>query len=263
MAIFALIQSNFIENAIADNHQILANHIYSASQTGATIMVLPEMFNTGFPPPGATLAEKANKDGVDFLLEQAQKYKVTLIGSLPNPFKNRGSQDKDSLPYNTVYVVNQLGIAASYSKIHLFSFGGENQNYIAGDRPTTTLIDGLEVSLFICYDLRFPSIFFDLATKTHVYIVVANWPSSRHLHWETLLRARAIENLAYVVGVNRVGSCGKLSYQGGSQVIAPFGEIIAHAGSEEGVVLANVNAEVVKQTRDKFPFFADRKKILV
>lgn len=255
MTNFALIQSNIVENDISQNHKILTQHICEACQLGATVLLLPEMFNTGFTFPNEELAQNAHTSGLEFMAHQAQQHRITLIGSLPNL-----DRDKSPRPFNTLYVVNPSGITASYSKIHLFSYSGENSSYSAGDQTSTVHIEQLQVSLFICYDLRFANVFFDLAPSTDVYVVVANWPSSRQMHWETLLRARAIENLAYVVGVNRVGMCGKLQHCGASQVISPFGEIIAHAGSEAGVTVATITPDLVKKTRDKFPFLNDRRK---
>ena len=114
------------------------------------------------------------------------------------------------------------------------------------------------MSLFICYDVRFADRFWGLAETTDLYLVPANWPSPRAAHWSTLLEARAIENQAYVVGVNRVGSGGGLVYGGGSRIVGPFGEDVARAGDEECIIYGEVSPQHVRDIRAKFPFLRDR-----
>ena len=122
----------------------------------------------------------------------------------------------------------------------------------------TINIDGIRTSLFVCYDLRFADEFWALAHDTDLYLVPANWPQSRREHWMSLLRARAIENQAWVVGVNRVGTGGNLDYVGDSRIIDPLGnETIA--GNGPGIILADVTAESVRATRERFPFLQDRR----
>jgi predicted amidohydrolase len=124
----------------------------------------------------------------------------------------------------------------------------------------TVTIDGLRLSLFVCYDLRFANAFWDMAHDTDAYLVVANWPESRRSHWSALLRARAIENQAYVVGVNRVGEGGDLTYSGDTVIVDPSGEVVA-AGTDhaECVVIADVDPARVAEVRDAFRFLPDRR----
>jgi predicted amidohydrolase len=145
-----------------------------------------------------------------------------------------------------------------YAKIHPFSYSGEHEHYAAGDRYLTVDVDGLRVSVFVCYDLRFADEFWALAEATDLYVVPANWPEARREHWRSLLRARAIENQAYVLGVNRVGAAKDLPYLGDSAVIDPMGRTLAEASVGETVLLADVDAHIVNQTRAEFPFLPDR-----
>src|SRR5262249_41877887 len=127
------------------------------------------------------------------------------------------------------------------------------------NRVVTVTIDGVRVTPFVCYDLRFPEPFRLAAEETDAFVVVANWPDARRDHWRTLLRARAIENLAYVLAVNRVGEGGKLRYAGDAAAISPWGEMLVEGGPEEAVLLCDVEPAVVRDARDRFPALKDRR----
>ena len=147
-----------------------------------------------------------------------------------------------------------------YRKIHPFSYSGEHERYQAGDVFLSLDVDGVRCSFFVCYDLRFADEFWQLAPGTDCYVVPANWPAARREHWRALLLARAIENQAYVVGVNRVGRGGRLDYAGDSMIVGPFGELLAdgaHAG--ESVLVADVDPAHVTSVCAEFPFLADRR----
>ena len=146
-----------------------------------------------------------------------------------------------------------------YRKIHPFSFGGEEKYFRPGTDFVTVDVEGLRVSLFVCYDLRFADEFWQLAHDTDVFLVPANWPAKRRLAWTTLLQARAIENQAYVVGVNRVGDGNGIAYTGDSRIVDPLGELLATAAHTESILLADVSAATVRSTRDHFPFLQDRR----
>ena len=136
----------------------------------------------------------------------------------------------------------------------------DEERYVrAGTEFVTVDIDGLRCSLFVCYDLRFADEFWALAHESDAYFVVANWPAKRRLHWSTLLRARAIENQAYVIGVNRVGSGGGLDYSGDSAIIDPLGEVLATGAGGETILLADLDPAHVATTRDHFRFLQDRR----
>jgi predicted amidohydrolase len=160
---------------------------------------------------------------------------------------------------NNAVVARPDGTVERYAKIHPFSYAGEHERYAAGDRHLTVELDGLRVTLFVCYDLRFADEFWAVALDTDLYVVVANWPSVRHEHWRTLLRARAIENQAYVLGCNRVGEADRLSYRGDSAIIDPMGQTLAEASHAEAVLSVEVDPAEVRRVRERFPFLADRR----
>ena len=164
------------------------------------------------------------------------------------------------LPYNRFVLAGPDGVAAVYDKIHPFSYGGEHEHYAAGTERLTVTVGGVRITPFVCYDLRFSDEFWGLAHDTDCYVVVANWPAPRRAHWSALLVARAIENQAYVVGVNRVGTGGGIDYQGDSVVIDPFGVEVASApDGEEAVLYAEIDLSRVEKIRTRYPFLEDRR----
>jgi predicted amidohydrolase len=164
------------------------------------------------------------------------------------------------LPYNSLVLAGPDGTVHRYRKLHPFTHAGEHERFRPGEKPTTVEIGGLRITPFICYDLRFANIFWDAAPQTDVYLVPANWPSPRRHHWQTLLQARAIENQAYVIGCNRVGTAGDGSeHVGDSRIVSPMGELLATAAGVETILLADVDAAEVRATRDRFRFLLDRR----
>jgi predicted amidohydrolase len=156
-------------------------------------------------------------------------------------------------------VVPPEGAVTRYAKIHPFSFGGEHLHYAGGDRVVTVSVDGVRVTPLVCYDLRFPEPFRVAASDTDLFVVVANWPDQRREHWKTLLRARAIENQAFVAGVNRVGDGDGLHYAGDSAAIAPLGETLAEGDDKERVLIADIEPEKGAKLRARFPALEDRR----
>jgi predicted amidohydrolase len=159
---------------------------------------------------------------------------------------------------NCLFVTDTLGPKATYAKRHLFSFGGETASYRPGGENRIVEIAGMRFGLAICYDLRFAYHFWEQALSCDGYIIIANWPGGRREHWISLLRARAIENQAYVVGVNRVGADPSLTYTGDSSVYGPFGECLLTCESQEGLATVEVRASDVAGVREKFRFLRDR-----
>jgi predicted amidohydrolase len=226
--------------------------IAHAAADGARLIVLPEMFATGFSMRPERIAEDEGGPTEQFLLGQAAEHDAYLIASVAQ----RGA---DGLFRNNAIVAGPDGLVARYAKIHPFTFAGEAEHYAAGDRFVTVVLDGLQVTVFVCYDLRFADEFWRTGVDTDVFVVPANWPSPRHEHWNILLRARAIENQAYVIGVNRVGLAKDLPHSGGSLVVDPMGAVLVEGGADEGVLLADVDPAVVSEVRARFPFLADRR----
>jgi predicted amidohydrolase len=157
------------------------------------------------------------------------------------------------------------GSVHRYAKIHPFSYAGEHEHYAAGTRHLTVRIGDLRVTPFVCYDLRFADEFWAVAGDTDLYVVPANWPRPRREHWRALLRARAIENQAYVVGVNRVGDAPDgerlIVHVGDSAIVDPMGTVLAEASQVETVLVADVEPGRVRAVRQRFPFLADRRHI--
>jgi predicted amidohydrolase len=226
--------------------------IAEAAMAGAQLIVLPEMFATGFSMQPELIAEDEGGPTEQFLLRRAHEHGAHLIGSIAQ----RGA---DGLYRNNAVLARPDGSVTRYAKIHPFSFAGEHERYAAGSDFVTVDVDGLRVSLFVCYDLRFADEFWALAATTDLYVVPANWPQPRHEHWRALLRARAIENQAYVLGVNRVGAAGDLPHDGGSALIDPLGKAVFEGEATAAVLTGDVDADTVRQTRARFPFLADRR----
>lgn len=155
---------------------------------------------------------------------------------------------------NTALLFGPTGeLELSYRKQKLFAYANEHGAYEPGSGPAIAMVRGVRLSLFICYDLRFPELFRAVAPDTDAILVIANWPSGRRPHWDALLPARAIENQCYVVGVNRTGDAGGLSYDGGSAAFDPWGERLVPSGA--GYV--TLSAERVAEIRHRFPFLRD------
>ena len=250
----AALQHDIVWEDAAATCASLVPMIAEAAAEGAGLIVLTEMFGPGFSLAADRISEPPGGPTEQFMVDQAASHGVWIGGSIPTRDRN------DVHPVNRFLVVGPDGTRHHYDKLHPFTFADEHEHYRAGDEPITVDIGGLRVSLFVCYDLRFANAFWERATGTDVYLVVANWPASRRYHWRTLLRARAIENQAYVVGVNRVGEAEGLTYAGDTVIVDPLGESVAEAtaGAEE-VVVADVDPARVAEVRAAFPFLPDRR----
>ena len=172
------------------NFPRLETWISGAAELGARLVVLPEMFACGFSMNTARIAEDVNGPSTRFLVETAAKHRLWLAGSLPE------KEPQAERPTNTLVLAGPDGQIHRYHKIHPFTYADEHLHYEAGTDFVQVEIEGLRVTLFICYDLRFADEFWATAEQTDAYVVVANWPETRRHHWTTLLAARAIENQA-------------------------------------------------------------------
>ncbi len=245
----ALVQFDIAWEDVAENHRRVAERLRKAAGEGAKLALLPEMFPTGFSMDSSRIAQPPGGPTETFLREQAAERCLWIIGSIP--------EAGEPAPRNTALVVSPDGDVVRYAKIHPFTYAGEHRHYAAGDRVLTVAIDGVRVTPFVCYDLRFPEPFRFAAKETDLFAVVANWPDARREHWRTLLRARAIENLAYVAGVNRVGEGGKLRYAGDSALVDPWGETIVEGDASDRVLIGDVDPAKVAEARRKFPVLND------
>ncbi|HEV2329553.1 MAG TPA: carbon-nitrogen family hydrolase [Verrucomicrobiae bacterium] len=216
-----------------------------------SLIVLPELFATGFTMNAADIAEPMNGPTAEFLRELAAERRSWVLGG----FARQAGQNV----YNEAVCIAPSGeILGRYAKLHPFSPGGESDHYSAGHNLTIFPCGNLKVAVFICYDLRFPEVFrAAVAQGAEAIVVIANWPDQRHSHWTALLRARAIENQAYVIGVNRCGCDPKLDYAGGSVVFDPNGREVVLAGSRESIVSANLDPKIPSQWRNDFPVLKD------
>ena len=235
----------------------LEPQLRAAAGTGARLVVLTEMFPTGFSTEPERVAEPEGGPTTEFLRTQAGELNVWLTGSVPTHPAGGGR------PVNRLLLAGPGGELRHYDKIHPFSYSGEHEHYAAGAERVTFDVEGVRVTPFVCYDLRFADEFWAMAESTDCYVVVANWPSSRRAHWQALLVARAIENQAYVVGVNRVGAAGgeggTLTYSGDSRIVDPAGELLATASRSESILLADLSTERVAEIRDHVRFLPDRR----
>jgi predicted amidohydrolase len=239
----------------ATNFAIVRRLLELAAPARDSLVVLPEMFATGFSMNAAVMAEAHGGETERFLAQAAKEFGVTLMGGV-------AVRDHDGRARNKALVFSSAGeLICSYSKQRPFTPGAEDQHYAAGDKCVVFEWQGCEVSPFICYDLRFPELFRDSAARyrPELFVVIANFPAKRVAHWIQLLRARAIENQAYVLGVNRIGTDPFYTYEGRSLLVDPLGEIVVDAGNDEGVVLGTLDLENLANCRNGLPFLNDLK----
>lgn len=249
----AAVQHDIVWEDRAANFERLAPQVARAVGAGAELVLLTETFSTGFSmTPG--IGEPEGGPSAQFLADQSAEHGVWVGGTCPEVASG------EELPYNSFVLAGPDGTTHRYRKLHPFTHAGEHERFRAGEKPLTVQIGGLRVTPFVCYDLRFADVFWRAAPETDVYLVPANWPSPRRLHWQTLLQARAIENQAYVVGCNRVGTAGDgTEHVGDSRIVSPMGELLATAAGVETIVLADVDAAEVTATRDRLRFMPDRR----
>jgi len=229
--------------------------VVAAAARGADLVVLTEMFATGFSMATDRTAEPIDGPIVRWLVARAAEHDCTVAGSLAV------TDPQGGLPTNTLVVVGADGSIQRYDKRYPFSYAGEHERFAAGHRPVIATVAGVRLGLSVCYDLRFADVYWELAEQVDGYLVVANWPSARREHWRALLRARAIENQAYVVGVNRVGEGGSVAYAGDSVVVDPLGRTLV-AGAEVATILrSDLDPGTVTDVRRRLPFLDDRRPV--
>lgn len=220
-------------------------------QTGADLYVLSETFGTGFLAEGSSSQADVQSGRIlSWMREQAHRLDAAIAGSVV-------TADEKGFMRNRLYFVRPDGTFDHYDKRHLFSFAGESDEYVAGERRVVTQWRGVRFLLQVCYDLRFP-VFSRNRGDYDAIIYVANWPVRRREVWQILLKARAIENQCYVIGVNRVGSDKKCDYLGDSVIVDAYGRVIASCAS--GLVevsSAELDMGALVAFRQKFPVLAD------
>jgi omega-amidase len=247
----AAVQHDIVWEDRDANFARLAPQVARAVGAGAELVLLTETFSTGFSmTPG--IGEPEGGPSSQFLAAQAAEHGVWVAGTCPEVTSG------EELPHNVFVLAGPDGTAHRYRKLH--PFADERHRFRSGDGPVTVEVGGLRITPFICYDLRFADVFWNAAAGTDVYLVPANWPAPRRHHWTTLLQARAIENQAYVVGCNRVGTAGDgTEHTGDSRIVSPMGELLATAAVGETIVLADVDPAEVAATRARLRFLPDRR----
>jgi omega-amidase len=217
-----------------------------------SLIVLPEMFASGFSMNLAATRQTVAREDETFLAALAREYRSFVVGGVVSPAEN-GRGRNESVAFSPAGE-----LLARYAKIHPFSLGGEAEGHEAGGEVVTFDCGRFVVAPFVCYDLRFPEIFRAAAFRgANLFIVIALWPVKRQQHWLTLLQARAIENQAYVIGVNRVGAEPQFRYAGRSVVVDPHGVIVADAGEQERVLHSTLDPAIVETWRRDFPALRD------
>lgn len=262
-----LVQTNLYWEDKSANLAMLKEKIMGIKEK-TEVVVLPEMFSTGFSMNPKTLAETMEGKTVAWMKEVAAEKKIILTGSV--------IIEENGHYFNRLIWMLPNGQYGVYDKRHRFAFAGENEEYTAGSKRLIASVKGWKLNLLICYDLRFPvwarqtsalenkekpepdSLEYD------VLIYVANWPERRIVAWKTLLQARAIENQCYVIGVNRVGDDGKqIHYTGESRVVDAMGEILYQQKDTEDIFTITLDKDHLKTVREKFPFWKDRDRFTI
>ena len=249
----AAIQHDIVWEDRDANFARLTPMIADAAAAGAELALLTEMYSVGFTMATDRVAEPVDGPSTQFLVDQAAAHGMWVCGSVPElpPAQSR--------PFNRAVLAGPQGTVHRYAKIHPFTYAGEHEHYAPGDQRVTVEVAGVRISIFVCYDLRFADEFWAVGPATDLFVVVANWPAARRLHWNSLLQARAIENQCYVAAVNRVGHGDGLEYAGDSRIIDPMGDVLAEAGADEKIIFADVDPAHVGQVRAALPFLADRR----
>lgn len=215
----------------------------------ADLIVLPEMFSTGFATEPDGIAEESPSESLEWMKAKAAELDAAICGSI--------ALHEDCKYYNRFYFVAPDGEYASYDKHHLFTYGGEHLRFTRGEHRCTVEWCGVRFLMLVCYDLRFP-VWARNCGDYDAILCIASWPKPRRGAWDCLVRARAIENQCYVAAVNRVGLDPTCEYSGGTAFINPYGEVVAKLDDyEEGVVEAELDMEALEEFREKFPVLMD------
>lgn len=225
-----------------------------ATGTKTEIVILPEMFSTGFSMRPETLAETMDGPTVNWMKALSAELNIILTGSI--------IIEEEGKYFNRLIWMLPNGQYGQYDKRHLFAYGKEHEHYSAGNKRLIASVKGWKINLQVCYDLRFPvwarQQQADEGAEYDLLLYVANWPERRSHAWKTLLCARAIENQCYVAGVNRVGNDGKEIYHSGNTlVIDPLGQVLYHMADEEDVNTITLSKAKLEEVRTSFPFLED------
>ncbi|THU41945.1 nitrilase family protein [Niastella caeni] len=282
------IQSNLHWENKAANLQMFEEKIRQLQRT--EVVILPEMFSTGFSMQAEKLAEKMDGTTIAWMKKLSAEKKIILTGSL--------IIEEEGNYYNRLVWMLPNGQYGYYDKRHLFAYAQEDKHYTPGNKRLIASVKGWKINLLVCYDLRFPvwsrqkpaassladlvasemeahdlpmappeevgSSVTDLTPEFDVLVYVANWPERRNHAWKTLLQARAIENQCYVVGVNRVGNDGTgLNYSGDSMIVDALGTVVYTKANEEDIFTITLQKEALEEVRNKLPFLKDADRFII
>ncbi len=220
------------------------------------IILLPEMFNSGFSMRPDQVAESMHDETVQWMAAMAKKLDTVIVGSL--------AIREDGDCYNRMIWMPPSAKYQYYDKKHLFAMAGEHERYRAGTERVVVQYKGWRILLQVCYDLRFPVWCAQQGDDYDLMLLVANWPDARASAWNKLLPARAIENQAYVAAVNRVGADARdLVYAGSSQLLDPLGDTLINLGDKQGVSCYSISLDTLKQSREQLPFLKDAEAFII
>jgi omega-amidase len=256
-----LIQSNLLWEDKASNLKMFEEKIKGLKEK-TEVIILPEMFNTGFSMNPRGLAENMDGDTLQWMKRMAKQKSVILTGSL--------IIEEEGNYFNRLVWMLPNGQSGIYDKRHRFGYAGEDQQFAAGNKRLIASAKGWRINLQVCYDLRFPVWARqqmnanndlpgnEIEFEYDVLVYVANWPERRINAWNTLLQARAIENQCYTIGVNRVGKDGNdIPYNGNSMIVDPLGEIMYQKKEAEDIFTYTLTKDKLQEVRSKFPFLKD------
>jgi len=239
----------FWEN-IEKNLQNLSLRLSMGVREKTDLIVLPEMFNSGFSMQSAKLAEEMDGKTMQWMQKTAAQYHCVVTGSLI-------IKENDTY-YNRLIWMQPDGQHQFYDKRHLFGLGEEDKNYTAGSKALIVELKGWKIRLAVCYDLRFPVWLRNKNAAYDILLLVASWPDKRSSHWKALIPARAIENQSYVIAVNRVGHDGNQIYHSGhSMCIDPNGNTVYYKPEDEDLYTFSINYEELVKIRRQYPFLKD------
>ncbi len=252
--IIGIAQIDIIWENINKNMKKAEEFIEKASKNKVDLILFPEMALTGF-------TMNINK----LVLSEDEAMKWIEKKAIDNNI-NIGigvAVKSDKMGSNKYIIMSREGkCLIKYTKIHPFSYSGENDKYHKGNKIFTCEIDGFKIAPFICYDLRFPEIFQIASKETQIITIAANWPKEREKHWITLLKARAIENQCYIIGINRIGIGNDLQYNGKSIFVSPDGDILNKISEKETLIIKELNMNMIKTVKEQFDIKRDRREDL-
>lgn len=255
----AVIQFQIKAGDVLYNQNTVEKYIRKAAAVGAELILLPELWNTGYALESlALLAESLNGKSVRLLQKLAAELKVYIMGGSV-------AEKKEGRFYNTAMAINHNGqLIEKYRKVHLFSLGMHEEQYLtAGDEWVIADTPWGKAGMAICYDLRFPEHIRNLALRgAELLAIPAEWPKARVENWRILCQARAIENQCFVLAANATGISGDTQFPGHSMIVSPFGDILAEGGEEEGVFIAELDFGLIEQARNTISVYNDRRRII-